>query len=274
MTFNIRNGMAKDGDNHWNLRKDFVCDVIRDYAPDVLGLQEAFRFQLDLFNQKLPEYGEVGMGRDGGTKGEYASILYLKKRFRVDESGTFWLSETPSIPSKHWGHYHRRICTWGRFMDLKTERFFYVFNTHMDHRSQRARENGIQLIIKRIQERTHPDPFLLTGDFNAGESNRVVGYLKGSQTLEGQTPIPLLDSFRVLHPNEKVVGTGSRFSGYTSGPKIDHIFVDPGTRVLEATIVRTHRDGRYPSDHYPVTAQLRFKPSSEEAEERTSPQEN
>lgn len=260
MTFNVRNGRANDGENRWELRKEFVCDVIRDYAPDVLGVQEAYRFQLDEFNKRLPEYGEVGIGRDGEAKGEHSSILYLKKRFDLDESGTFWLSDTPTKPSRHWGNRYRRVCTWVRLIDKESTRPFYVYNTHMDHQSKRARENGAQLIMKRIHGRAHPDPFILMGDFNARESKPVIAYLKGTGELTGRSPIPLVDSWRVLHPDEKVVGTGSRFTGYLDGPKIDYIFVTPDTRTLEATIVRTSRNGRYPSDHYPVTAQLRFAP--------------
>lgn len=262
MTFNIRNGKANDGENRWDLRKEFVCDVIRDYSPGVVGVQEAYSFQLDEFNRSLPEYGQVGIGRDGGSRGEHSSILYLRKRFDVHESGTFWLSDTPATPSAHWGNRYHRICTWARFVDHETAQTFYVYNTHLDHESQRARENGAQLIIKRIQEREHPDPFILMGDFNAAESNPVIAYLKGTGELAGRSPIPVVDSWRVLHPDEKVAGTGCRFTGYLDGPKIDYIFVAPDTHVSEATIVRTSRDGRYPSDHYPVTARLSLKQSA------------
>ena len=258
MTFNIRTGLAEDGENGWDLRKAFVCDVIRQYAPDVLGVQEACRFQLDAFNEHLPEYGEVGIGRDGGTKGEYSAILYRKQRFEVDDSGTFWLSDTPAVPSAHWGNPYRRICTWARFTDKKSARAFYVYNTHLDHQSQQAREESVKLIIKHIKARTHRDPFVLTGDFNAGEDNPVIGYLKGTAAFSDPTPIPLVDSFRMLHPAEKVVGTGNGFKGQQDGPKIDYIFITQDTCTLEAAIVKTTREGRTPSDHYPVTAQLRL----------------
>ena len=259
MTFNIRTGYAEDGENHWNLRKEFVCDVIRQHAPDVLGVQEAVRFQLDEINQRLPEYSEAGIGRDGGDKGEYSAILYRKKQFDVDESGTFWLSDTPAKPSAPWGNSYLRICTWARLIDKQTTRPFYIYNTHLDHQSQPAREKGARLIMKRIAERTHKDPFVLTGDFNAGENNPVIGYLKGTGSFADPTPIPVVDSFRILHPDEKVVGTGHWFSGEVGGEKIDYIFIPPDAHALEAAIVRTNRHGRYPSDHYPVTAQLLFK---------------
>jgi endonuclease/exonuclease/phosphatase family metal-dependent hydrolase len=259
MTFNIRTGTANDGENDWSLRKEFVCDVIRQYTPDVLGVQEACRFQLDEFNQRLPEYGEIGIGRDGGTEGEYSSILYLKQRFDVNESGTFWLSDTPTTPSAHWGNRHRRICTWVRLIDKKSTLAFYVYNTHLDHQSQPAREKSAQLIMKYIHERTHPDPFVLTGDFNAGEDNPVIGYLNGTATFAEPNPIPLVDSFRMLHPNDKGVGTSHGFTGASDGPKIDYIWGAPDIRTSEASILRINREGRYPSDHYPVTAQLRFE---------------
>ena len=259
MTFNIRNGRARDGENHWKHRKEFVADVIRKYSPDMVGLQEAYRFQLDDLKQGLPEYAEVGVGRDGGVKGEYSAILYRTKRFELNETGTFWLSDTPTKPSAHWGNRYRRVCTWARLTDRKLARSLYIYNTHMDHQSQPAREKGARLIIKHIQQREHEVPFILMGDFNAGEDNPVVGFLKGTVEPAATSRIPVVDSWRVLHPDEKVAGTGSRFTGYRDGPKIDYIFVTPDTLTLEATIVRTSQDGRYPSDHYPVTAHLRIQ---------------
>ncbi len=261
MTFNIRNGRAKDGNNSWDLRKEFVCDVIRDDGSDVIGLQEAFRFQLDEFRTELTEYGEVGEGRDGRTRGEYSAILYLKKRFTVSASGTFWLSKTPSKPSRDWGSACTRVCTWARLMDRESTQSFYVYNTHLDHRSQSARENGIKLIMKRVAGRTYKDPFILMGDLNAGEDNKAIVYLKRKGEQEEKTPIRLVDSFRVLNPDEKVVGTFNGFTGRSDGPKIDYILVTPETRVLEAAIVKVNRYGRYPSDHYPVTARLSLRQS-------------
>ena len=259
MSFNIRNGKAKDGENRWELRKNLACEVIRDFAPDVLGIQEAYDFQLDELKTQLPQYGQVGLGRDPGSKGEHSSILYRKDKFKVEESETFWLSDTPSKPSRTWGHFYRRVCTWARFTEKESNQSFYVFNTHMDHKSQEAREKGAQLIMQRIRDRKHPDPFILTGDFNAGEDNPVIAYLKGTGELEDANPIPLVDSWRAMHPDEEEVGTFTRFTGNIDGPKIDYIFVTPATEVKEANIDLVNRDGRYPSDHFPVTAVVELK---------------
>ena len=120
MTFNIRYGLANDGEDSWEFRKGMVMGVIVEHAPDLIGLQEALQFQMDEIRANFPEYGSIGIGRDPGGEGEYAAILYLKERFMEVESDTFWLSETPEVPSTHWGNKHLRICTWARLLDRKS----------------------------------------------------------------------------------------------------------------------------------------------------------
>src|SRR5210317_1814920 len=85
MSFNIRNSYARDGANHWESRKDLVYSVIIDYAPDVLGLQEANSFQLKELSNEFPQYGKVGEGSMGGAKGQYSAILFLEERFKLSD---------------------------------------------------------------------------------------------------------------------------------------------------------------------------------------------
>lgn len=260
MSFNIRNGRANDGDNRWEHRKEFAADVIRDAKLDVVGLQEAFRFQLDDLRTQLPDFQEVGEGRDGDKKGEYSAILYCGNRFSALDSGTFWLSDTPEVKSRHWGNRYLRICTWVRLKDKNTNQCFYVYNTHFDHQSQNARLKSAQLIAKRINDRAHKNPFLLTGDFNADEDNPVIMYIKDKNPTLTDSPIALIDTFRKLHPEKNSVGTGGGFEGRADGKKIDYVFVQANAEVISAKIIRTERDGRYPSDHSPVSAEVRLSP--------------
>lgn len=247
MSFNIRNGMAKDGENHWSKRKGMLCDVISENAPDILPLQEAYRFQLDEMLEVLPEFYETGEGRGGGTKNEYAAILYRHDRFELLESQTFWLSDTPETPSATWGNKYLRVCTQAHFYDKETKKSFYIFNTHLDHKSQPSREKSIRQIIEKIRTREHSDPFILTGDLNAEEDNSIISFIKKHG---------LVDTFRVLHPREDNTGTIHLFTGETKGSKIDYIFVESGTKIVQASINRSHRADRYPSDHFPVTATI------------------
>ncbi len=264
MTFNIRYGTADDKEDNWVNRREMVYDVLRRHDPDLVGLQEALRFQIDEIRAALPEYAEIGGGRDDGkTKGEYSAILYRQDRMGLSDCGTFWLSDTPQTPgSITWGNACTRICTWGRFIVKDSGAAFYHFNTHLDHVSQPSREKAIVLIARHIRDRVYPEPVLLTGDFNAGESNPIVRYLKGEQELPAagselaKNPTVLVDTFRVLHANAREVGTFHSFNGDRTRDKIDYIFALPGTKVLRAEILRDNVDNRYPSDHFPVMAVL------------------
>jgi endonuclease/exonuclease/phosphatase family metal-dependent hydrolase len=266
MSFNIRYGSANDGENHWKNRRETVFDVLRNHRPDIVGLQEALDFQIAEIRKALAKYGQIGVAReDGKTDGEYSAILYRLDRYDVDESGTFWFSNTPEVPgSNHWGNACVRICTWARFVEKNSGRPFYVFNLHLDHVSQPSREKSAVLLAQRVHNRKHPDPFVVTGDFNTGENNPVVTYLKGKTSLSGPdgresgSPVPMVDTFRVLHPEVKDVKTGHSFRGTRQGNKIDYVFVPPDIKVLEAHILYDNINGRYPSDHFPVTALLRL----------------
>ncbi len=258
MSFNIRYGTTNDGPDHWEKRKEQVFELIGRSDCDLIGLQEALRFQIDEIRAAVPVYGEIGVGRDDGrTKGEYSGILYRTDRLIVAEAGTFWLSDTPEVPgSMTWGNRITRICTWARFIHKPSGKAFYHFNTHFDHQSQPSREKAAVLVARRIRDRQHPDPVVFTGDFNAGESNPAVRYLSGDLDLDGKTPVPFVDSFRLLHPDATDVGTFHAFKGTRTGDKIDYIFVQPDTKVLEARIWHDNENGRYPSDHFPITARL------------------
>lgn len=250
MTFNIRYDTKDDGEDRWDKRKEFVMDVMRQEAPDVVGLQEAMPRQLEEIRKGFPEFGIVG----GAINGENRAILYKSARFDVAASGTFWLSDTPEKPSKSWGNRVLRTCTWARFVDKASGRTFFIYNTHLDHESQPAREKGARLILETMRGRTPADPIVLTGDFNAAEDNPAVKYLKGTDGASVREVPKLVDTFRVLHPDAEEVGTFNAFKGRTYGAKIDYIFVEPTTRTVDAAIVRTQRNGRWPSDHFPVTA--------------------
>lgn len=257
MSFNIRYGTADDGENSWALRRELVFDVIRQHDPDVLGVQEALRFQLDEIGAAVPGYGELGVGRDDGREaGEYAAIMYRADRFELSDSGTFWFSDEPErAGSIGWGANLPRICTWARLTERDSGRAFYIFNVHFDHQSQESRERSAELLMARVDARTHADPVIVTGDFNAGEDNPAVLYLLGAGGAESKTV--LRDSYRVLHPEAIDVGTFNEFEGRMTGPKIDAILVSGSWNVESAAIVRISVDGRYPSDHFPVVAVVR-----------------
>lgn len=255
MSFNLRYGTANDGDNSWPHRNHLVMRVFEHRDADIVGVQEALAFQLDEITTEFPHYAVIGVGRDDAkTAGEYSAILYRADRFIVDSSGTFWLSDTPeTVASTSWGNSIPRICTWARLIDRQSGDALYIFNTHYDHRSQPSREQSSKLIAQRIASRSHNDPVVLMGDFNAGELNPAINHLHA----DNQGP-NLAHTYRAQHPDEIAVGTFNAFQGKADGDMIDHIFVSGSFQILDANIDRTNDDGRYPSDHFPVWVQVAF----------------
>jgi endonuclease/exonuclease/phosphatase family metal-dependent hydrolase len=261
MSFNIRLGTANDGEDHWTRRRDFLFEVLREQNADLVGLQEAFRFQVDEILAAVPAYAVVGVARDDGrASGEASCILYRRDRFHVAEAGTFWFSDTPDVAgTRTWGNRYNRISSWARFID-RDGSAFYMYNLHLDHEVQVSRERSTDLLLARIRTRSQPtEPVIVTGDFNAGEGNPALHRLTGVPGVTTALPAAFVDTFRVLHPTEKVVGTFTGFKfGAIEGDKIDYVLVEPGTEVIEASIVRASRNSRYPSDHFPVTARVRL----------------
>jgi endonuclease/exonuclease/phosphatase family metal-dependent hydrolase len=259
MSFNIRYGTARDGENHWDRRKEFLVETIRAFRPDLLGTQETEGFQRDYLAKELPEYDCLGVGRnDGRESGEMMALYYKRSHFEKLDGGHFWLSETPDQPgSKSWDSSLPRMVTWVRLRDRRQADAppILFLNTHFDHRGEQARIESSRLLRRQIAVLGQDAAVIVTGDFNAGEGSEPYRALFGPS--EGQ-PSPVVDTFRVAHPQR-----GSRegtFSGFqadaTGGARIDWIGVSRDWNIVQADIDRTARDGRTPSDHFPVTAVL------------------
>ena len=159
-TYNIRLITDVDTGNLWVDRREQVADLIRFYDFDVLGTQEGYRVQLDYLADNLPQYARYGIGRDDGKAGgEHAAIFYKRDKFHLIDSGDFWLSETPAIPSMGWdGTCCHRICSWVHLRDRETNASFFFFNVHYDHQGVVAREESSKLILKQIKQIAVDEP--------------------------------------------------------------------------------------------------------------------
>lgn len=256
MTFNIRNGKANDGVNDWRNRRDLLVGVVSAHGGDIVALQEAFDFQADYIDAKLPQYDIYYVGRDDGVKaGESSAILYRGDKYTLADSGTFWFSDTPSKPSTHWGNKYLRICSWVRLVNKADGKGIYVYNLHLDHISQYSREKSTKLLARRISQRTVKDPYIVMGDFNMPMDNPGMKYL---QKVGVDTPYPrLVSAWDTVHPKGPGLRTGHGFKGGAAGSAIDHILVEEGATVLKADVDQRKIDGHWPSDHYPVTARIK-----------------
>ena len=257
MSFNIRYGAAKDGVNHWKNRSYLVAETIKMFDPDLLGAQEVLEFQAEFLREVLPDFEFHGVGRQDGTnKGEFVPVLFRKDRFNMNDSGHFWLSETPEVAgSKSWDSSLPRMVSWVQLSDLKNNGAKLIFlNTHFDHRGKTARLESARLIRKRAEEIMGKGiPFIITGDFNTTEDGEPYAEL-----ILGNEPI--IDSFRQANPKRSPnESSSSRWAGNREGTRIDWILHSQEFTTLQSVINYTHEGERYPSDHYPVEAIVRLK---------------
>lgn len=249
--YNIRSdidGKFTDGDNSWCYRMDASFDMVNDIRPDVMGMQEARPHQLYDMEANLPRYRRIGVGRDDGrAKGEHAAIMFNKQTVRLLDWGTYWLSETPDIPSMGWDASYPRTATWAKMRHIASGKEFFFVNTHLDHRGKEAQKNGLALVRERIAA-MNPDnlPLILMGDFNVNPDDSCILELDKEMTC---ARCSATDS-----------DTKGSFNGWgTSSRVIDYIYYS-GFSACPIFKVIDKQYGKVPyiSDHYPVYTILKF----------------
>jgi len=252
MTFNIRYGTAEDGDNHWEYRKRLVIERIKAFDPDVLGMQECRDdFQGEFIRDNLREYEFYGVRRGNNSDAaiEMAPILFKRSIFKLSQKGCFWLSKTPKVPgSKSWGSTFPRTATWVKLVYKKSGGEFIFLNTHFDYEPSAIGKSG-QLLQQWIKQVAENYPIILTGDFNDDKNSSAYKQL----TTEAR----LIDVYRQVQFNNDE-GTFHGFGKVDELTPIDWVLVSNQFEVVSAEIDHYHGSGLYPSDHYPVTASLKW----------------
>jgi len=261
MSFNIRYGTARDGENAWPARRLLVFETIRGNDPDIIGLQEVLAFQARELCEALPEYGFVGVGRDDGAdQGESVPIMYRRKILELVDYGYLWLSEETNRPGlKGWDAACPRMLTWARLGCKRSPlNSIYVINTHFDHVGKRSRLESAR-IVRQLTDTLGGKPVILMGDFNCGPRSPPYNVL----TEDRGNLAELHDAHVALGHAEIDAGTFNAFRGERTGRRIDWILFNRRFRALESDIDRRDFGGRYPSDHFPVTATLRLLPATD-----------
>ena len=258
MTYNIRNGTAPDGINHWDHRKELCLARVVAFHPDVLGLQEAMDFQNDYLLKNLPGYTALGVGRDGKNLGEFSTLIYRNEYLEVVDSGTFWLSMTTEVVgSRSWDSAHPRIATWALFQKKNSRFRFLAINTHFDHRGVTARIEAAKLIRNFALNKGGDLPILITGDFNSQPDSEPYRILQGLESNEKSWVDAYVEYWKGRGA-EAESGTTNSFKIRPAKSRIDWIFHSSPLRVREAQIDRSHQAPVFPSDHYPMTAILEW----------------
>lgn len=251
ITYNIRYNNLGDGINAWPNRKDNVKALVKFHDADILCVQEALAEQFDALSENT-NFDVVGVGRDDGKrKGEFSAIYFDKTRFRKKDGGTFWLSETPDIPSKGWDAVLPRICSWVKLYDNLNKQEFIVFNTHYDHVGVNARIESAKLIKQKIQEIAPKLPVVYTGDLNVTPETEAIAtiksFLQDAKEISAEVPYGPSGTFNAFDFNSELKN------------RIDYIFVNKGFNVQKFAVLSDSKDKKYFSDHLPVFVRLFFK---------------
>jgi len=253
MTYNLRFA-SSNPPNAWPQRRPLMRELIESIALDVFGTQEGLYAQLQDLAADLPAFQWIGLGRDGGSRGEFMAVFYRTARLEPLAFDHFWLSDTPEvIGSKTWGPKLARMVTWVKFRDRQTKREFVFINTHFDHQVQEAREKSARLSRERVGAFDPALPVLLVGDFNANAGNNKAYSILTQDKF-------FTDTWATAR--ERVNEGIGTFNGFRAiqkgGPRIDWILSRGEVAADRIEIVTFSRDGQFPSDHCPVVAKLRL----------------
>ena len=250
MSFNIRFDNPADGEDRWEVRKEELSNMIQKYEPDFLGIQEALPNQVEYLDSQLQNYKYIGFGRDGeGSQSESVPIFYKADRYELLKTEVFWLSETPENPSKGWDAALNRITTYGIYLNRQTRDTLHVFNTHYDHRGEKARVNSSRLLVSKIESlRLQDKKVILMGDFNSRPEEEPVKILNKA----------FADAYK--NSEEEPLGPYGTFNGFDPeaelDQRIDYVFL-LNFKVLSYTAVDDKRkNGRWISDHLPVLVEV------------------
>jgi endonuclease/exonuclease/phosphatase family metal-dependent hydrolase len=251
MTYNIRLDLESDGINRWSNRRDQFIGQVALMHPAILGLQEVVPGQKADLERALQDYAFLGTPREEG--GESANLAFDRNVFRLQSSGTYWLSPTPSVPSKGWDAAYSRVATWAHLVRKSDGKKFLALNTHLDNEGKQARlESARQITRWLAANRGQNEAILMTGDFNTEPATPPLQELTSAK-------LGLRDARTISQT--PAVGPEGTWNDFAALPKessrIDFVLVDPKLAVERYGVLAWHGEGGRPaSDHFPVIADI------------------
>lgn len=261
VSFNLRRDFGPQRKNKWESRKNLAAKLIEASGAAIIGVQEVLPKMRQDMDQLLSGYTIFGQGRLLGKNpknDEHSDILLKDKDVEMTACKTFWISKKPDCPSRAYYSAFPRICTVAEIKIKKNGERIRVFNTHFDHVCFLARTLGVKMILEDIHRmnETDPLPTIVMGDFNAKPNSQAVRLIR--QGLPRYKDVHLQDIYTSLDRM-----TGNTYHGFKGKVRekskpIDYIFVSDEFEIVRASVDTSCFGGLYPSDHYPISATLRF----------------
>lgn len=255
MSFNLRSDFILDFKNRWDKRKHIVYEVIDKYDCDIIGVQEVTNKMFDDIIDNFKSYTIVGSARSKKYFSE-RNNLFVKNKNKIIKHNTFWLSKSPDkVGSQLWYSLYPRICTTA-VVELENGDKVRVYNTHLDCFLPQARDFGLKKLSQFIDKNRKEEklPVIVMGDFNATPDSKIIKKFAAGEYNTDRF-VAVQEVKRELYKKS----TMSKFKGKENGLHIDYIFVSEEFEIINVEIVKYNENGRYPSDHYPVFAEIKLK---------------
>ncbi len=256
--------------DRWENRKERVAEYVLYTFPDIIGSQELQSDQLDDLLGKIGhEYDFYGVGdEDGSRLGDIPGIFYKNERLELVDGKTYYFSETPErISAGPFGS--KNTFSFCHFKDKATEDEFIVLNTHLAFGNiERRFYEACKL--KEFLKANHKLPIILTGDFNTFPFRQELAL----PFYDGETIVKIIEEGCVKDSSkESLFGhfgpiSSTNFCSITKKPFgsegdpgviLDHIFISEEFATIAHGIDAAKVDGHYPSDHFPVIADVVIK---------------
>ena len=255
MSFNLRSDFILDFKNRWDNRRELVYDIIKKYQCDIIGVQEVTNKMFEDITGNVKDYYIVGKPRSKKYFSE-RNNLFISKKHDIEEHKTFWLSKSPDkVGSQLWYSLYPRICTTA-VIQLEDNRRVRVYNTHLDCLLPQARDFGLKKLGQFIEKNRKVEnlPVIVMGDFNATPNSKVI-----KKFAAGEYSTSRFVAVQEIKKELYEKSTMSSFKGKENGLHIDYIFVSEELEIVDVDIVKDNINGKYPSDHYPLIADIRIK---------------
>lgn len=249
---NIRFDNPADDENSWAHRRDFLTEVLINHNPSIIATQEGRFEQLYDFQNLLKNFDLLDQHRSWIKPRMYPSFFLKKNQFEVIKSEDLWLSSTPNVAgSSSFNSTFPRLMTWMKIQLRDSSDSIFIVNTHLDHIHENTRIKQIEVLGEEISKKLDPNSkLIIMGDFNDRPQSKV------REILLNRHP-QLIDAWTIFNSSEE--SSHHAFAGEVqNGSRIDWILIDKSIEIVDCFLDKSHRSGKYPSDHFPVVCKIKF----------------
>lgn len=255
MTFNLRCDFLLDFNNRWENRKNLVFNVINKYDCDIIGTQEITEKMFNDISNNITTHNIVGSPRSKKIFSEKNDIL-ISKKHTIKHYKTFWLRDKyEEIGRSKWYSIFPRICTTA-IVELNSKKKIRVYNLHLDCIFSSARKYELKKLIEFINREQEKEdfPLIIMGDFNSTPNSKLIKEFL-NESISNKRLIAVQEKKKDLY-NKATMGN---FKNKEKGAHIDYIFVSEEFEIVDVEIIKYNINGKYPSDHYPLMAEINIK---------------